>query len=310
MAPSGLDIVGGGSHTRVALSDRLHLAGPYSLLWFVVAPVMTMALWLRGAGISLEALALPVISLSLTNAGLTTFNGICDRDTDRASTERQRHMRPLAAGRISSRQARAQVVVLEICALVAALGVSLAFFALIAGSAVYGVAYSLRPIHVGGRPLVSQLFWIVLWPAMYLGVYVSVGGDFVAGLPYLAATILFMGVGETLAKDLRDIDNDSLTGKRTTPVAIGVERATAAAFGALVLGSVLCVVAAATADRAGPALVSSVGVVLGLWCGRARQLTDALRRRYVKADACALHMGCIRVFLTINLLFIVGLGTR
>jgi 4-hydroxybenzoate polyprenyltransferase len=269
-----------------------------------------MALWMRGPDLRFEALVLVVVSFSLTDAGLTTLNDIADRDTDRASVEAQRNMRPLADGRVSLRQAYAQVVMLETCALVAALAISPVFFVLLAGGVLYGVGYSVRPVNIVGRPILSQLFWVVLWPAMYVGVYICVGGDFAAGLPYIGATVLFMGVGETLSKDLRDIDNDSLTGKRTTPVIFGIERATACSTGALVLGSIACVASAATAHRAVPTLVGSIAVVAGLWCARAVQLTRALRTHYIKADARALHVGCIRVFLTVNLLLIVGLGSK
>jgi 4-hydroxybenzoate polyprenyltransferase len=288
----------------------MRLARPYSLLWFVAVPVVTISLWLRGPAIPLQTLTLLLLSFGLADAGLTTLNDISDRSTDRASVESQRHMRPLATGSVSVRGAYVQVVLLETCALIAALAVSPIFLALVGLGVLYGVGYSVRPVYAEGRPVVSQAFWIAVWPAMYIGVYIGVGGDFVAGLPYLAATVLFMGVGETLAKDLRDIDNDSLTGKRTTPVAVGVETASAVSAVALVLGSVAYVVAAATAHRGAPALLASITVVVGLWCGRALKLTRMLRSGYAKADARALHMGCIRVFLTANLLFITGLGAK
>lgn len=294
----------------VAMSNHVRLARPYSLLWFVSVPVVTMALWLRGPAVPAQSLVLLILSFSLADAGLTTLNDISDRSTDRASLERQRHMRPVATGSVSVRSAYIQVVILETCALVAALGVSPLFLGLVSMGVLYGVGYSVRPIYAGGRPVISQAFWIVVWPAMYVGVYIGVGGDFAAGLPYVAATVLFMGVGETLAKDLRDIDNDSLTGKRTTPVAVGVKTSTTLSTGALVLGAIAYVLAAATTQRDVPALASAIAVIVGLWCARVLELTKMLRSTYTKANARALHMGCIRVFLTANLLFITGLGTN
>lgn len=280
------------------------------MLWFVTVPAVTMALWLRGPAVGPQALVPLVLSFLLADAGLTTLNDILDVSTDRASVERQRHLRPLAAGSVSIGAAYVQVVLLETCALIAALAVSPIFLALLGMGVIYGVGYSVRPVYVGGRPIASQAFWLLVWSAMYLGVYIGVGGDFAAGLPYVAATVLFMGVGETLAKDLRDIDNDSLTGKRTTPVAIGVESAATIAAGALALGAIAYLVVAATAQRGTPALVGAMAVVVGLWCGRVLALMSTLRNGYAKADARALHMGAIRVFLTVNLLFIAVLGTR
>lgn len=283
---------------------------PYSMLWFVTVPSVTMALWLRGPTIQIQTLAPLLVSLLLADAGLTTLNDICDVGTDRASVESQRHLRPLAAGSISIKGAYAQFVLLELCGLAAALAVSPVFLALIGCGVLYGIGYSVRPIYAGGRPVVSQAFWLLVWFAMYLAVYIGVGGDFLAGLPYIAATVLFMGVGETLAKDLRDIDNDSLAGKHTTPVVVGVQVAATASAGALVLGSILYLAAAATAHHGTSVLVGTIAVVLGLWCGRVLVLARALGNGYVKADARALHMGCIRVFLTVNLLFIAVLGAR
>jgi 4-hydroxybenzoate polyprenyltransferase len=295
---------------RVRLANRLRLMRPYSLLWFVSAPVVTMALWLRGPALPLHALAPLLLSLLLGDAGLTTLNDIADVHTDRASVEPQRYLRPLAAGSVSIRGAYVQVVLLEAGALIAALAVSPVFLALLGMGVLYGIGYSVRPVYAGGRPIVSQAFWLAVWVAMYGGVYIGVGGDLLAGLPYIAATVLFMGVGETLAKDLRDIDNDALTGKRTTPVVLGVQRATLVSAAALVLGSLGYVAAAATAPHGAATLVGAVTVVVGLWCGRVLQLARALRNDYVKDDARVLHVGCIRVFLTINLLLIVALSAK
>jgi 4-hydroxybenzoate polyprenyltransferase len=293
-----------------ALWDRVRLTRPYSRLWFVATPVVTMALLLRGTALPLQTLVYLLLSFSLADAGLTTLNDISDRDTDRVSVERERHTRPVAAGFVSVKAAYLQVILLEIAAMLAAFAVSPVFLALVAGGVLYGVGYSVRPVYASGRPIVSQAFWLVVWPGMYIGVYIGVGGEFMRGLPYVGATMLFMGVGETLAKDLRDIDNDSVTGKRTTPVMMGIGTTVVIAVAALTLGSTAYVVAAASTHFGISALAGTVLVVVALWSGRALQLSRMLRRNYAKVDARALHMGCIRVFLTVNLLFITALGSK
>jgi 4-hydroxybenzoate polyprenyltransferase len=296
--------------SMAAVWDRVRLTRPYSLLWFVATPVVTMALWLRGTAIPLHTLVYLLLSFLLADAGLTTLNDISDRDTDRASVERQRHTRPVAAGSVSVKAAYLQVVLLEAAALLAALEVSPVFLALVAGGVLYGVGYSVRPVYASGRPVISQIFWLVVWPALYLGVYIGVGGDFVRGLPYLGATMLFMGVGETLAKDIRDVDNDSATGKRTTPVRMGVDTTALMSVAAIAIGSIAYVAAAANTHLGLSPIVGTVLVVVALWSGRAIQLCGVLRGNYAKAEARALHMGCIRVFLTVNLLFITALGSK
>jgi 4-hydroxybenzoate polyprenyltransferase len=289
------------------LRDRLQLMRPYSLLWFVAAPIATMALWLDGEP-PIATLAALIVCLALTDAGLTTLNDIADGATDRASVEPQRHGRPVAAERVSVRDAYVQVVLLELGALAAAIAISPPLAVLVALAIVYGVAYSARPISLGGRPFLSQAFWILLWPVILLAVYIVLSGELARGVPYVVATVFFMGIGETLAKDVRDVDNDALAGKRTTPVAVGVPAASCVAVVAFAVGSVGYVLAAVLVAESA-VLVLALLLVLGLWCGRAAELAATLRREYRKDAARALHMGALRVFLTVNLLTIVALAS-
>jgi 1,4-dihydroxy-2-naphthoate octaprenyltransferase len=205
------------------------------------------------------------------------------------------------------RWGRTQVAVLESLALLAALAISPWFAGLLAGAVVYGIAYSGGPVYAGGRPLVSQMFWIVLWPGMYAGVALVMGGRLERGLLYVAGVILFMGVAETLAKDLRDLSNDTRAGKRTTPVAIGAGVAAGVAAVAFALGSLGLVGASLFAPHWNPGLTVALAVVLGLWCGRAGLLARQMTQAYSKQAARAMHVGAIRVFLVVNALFLTGL---
>ena len=294
-----------GTGERIAAAVRM--CRPYSLLWFVSLPTATMALWLGDGSVDVTRLLLLIAAFALADAGLTTWNDICDIETDRASSEAQRNTRALAAGVISMRWARAQVILLESAALVIAFAIEPAFGLLLAGGVIYGLGYSARPVYAGGRPLVSQGFWLVLWPAMYGGVALVMGGDLSNGALYVLATVLFMGVAETLAKDLRDLENDTLAGKRTTPVAFGPRRAAIVSGAAFAAGSVLYVTASVGAPNGSAGLTAALAVVVALWTGRAVQIVRELLRGYDKAPARALHVGAIRVFLTVNALFLAGL---
>jgi 4-hydroxybenzoate polyprenyltransferase len=300
LRPSGVE--------RVAAHIRA--MRPYSLVWFVAAPIATMALWLQQDSLSIRRLAMLIATFALTDAGLTTLNDICDRETDRCSVESQRKNRPVAGGWMSIRGAYIQVVLLEIAALVTAAFISWVFAMLLALGIAYGVAYSARPLSLGGRPVWSQAFWAVLWPGMYLGAYIVMSGDFVRGLPYVTSTILFMGAGETLAKDIRDIDNDGATGKVTTPVALGVPLTATVALVAFAFGAAGYLFSVALLVREPAPLLATMSVALGLWCATAADLVARLRKEYDKVNARALHMGAIRVFLTVNLLMVTGLATR
>lgn len=289
------------------LIDLVRLARPYSMLWFVAVPMATMAIWLRGPNLNALDVATVIVVFALTDAGLTTYNDICDRDTDSLSAEDQRRTRPLVEGRVSVRTAYMQFAVLELAAVAGALLLSPWLAALIAAGAIYGIGYSMRGVRLSGRPYVSQIFWLLCWPGVYVAVFLAVGGDWLRGLPYVAATVVFMGVGETLAKDLRDLRNDAAAGKRTTPVALGSRAAATAAVAAFVVGTAGYVAAALSARPGDPRLAIALAVVLALWCGRASLLAAKLRTEYDSSAARAMHVGSIRVFLTLNLLFVAGL---
>jgi 4-hydroxybenzoate polyprenyltransferase len=284
------------------------MARPYSLLWFVTLPTVTMALWLRAGDVPWLRLGELVLIFVCTDAALTTWNDVCDQETDRASSEPQRHTRPLVSGIVSLRWARRQVAVLASTAVLAAVRLSPWFALLLASGVAYGIAYSAKPVYAGGRPLVSQMFWVVLWPSMFAGVRLALGGGRLwPGALYVAGTVAFMGVGETLAKDLRDLENDAVTNKKTTPVTYGPKRAAMASLAALACGSGLWVAASIAIRPLSLRLTLALAVVLTLWVGRAATLAKSLRGEYTKADARALHVGSIRVFITVNLLLIAGL---
>lgn len=283
------------------------LARPYPKLWFVALPTLAMALLLQDGSPPTGAVVLTIAAFCLTDAGLTTLNDIQDVRTDALSMELDRRARPLIAGSVSVRLAYVQVVACSFAGVAVGFVISPWFGALLACGTLYSVGYSVRPVYAGGRPFVSQLFWIVLWPAIYLAVHLAVGGDLAAGLPYVASTMLFMGIGETLAKDLRDLDNDAAAGKRTTPVAVGRSRAALACFVAFLVGSAGFVAAAALTEAASAYLTLALAVVLALWVGRAGVLSRQIAAAYSKAPARDLHMGSIRVFITVSLLFIAGI---
>jgi 4-hydroxybenzoate polyprenyltransferase len=284
------------------------MARPYSLLWFVILPVTTMALWLRDGNVEVTRLLVVLAACVAGDAAFTTLNDVMDRESDRLSVEPQRNTRPLATGVISPRWAYTQVGVLVTCCLAASYAASLKLGLFMSSGMISGASYSAGPVRFVARPLLSQVFWVLLWPSMYVTVYLGVGGDFDRGLPYLVGTVLFMGIGETLAKDLRDLDNDAAAGKRTTPVAYGPRSTATASVAFFVLGSAAYVLAPLLTSPSQVRVALALAVVLGLWCGRAYLVMRILRRTYSKDAARTLHVGSIRVFLVVNLILIAGIG--
>jgi 4-hydroxybenzoate polyprenyltransferase len=281
-------------------------ARPYSLLWFVALPMTAMALLTAGSGVDAGRLVLVVVACACGDGAFTTYNDLSDLETDRLSREDQRRLRPLASGRLPERWAQVQVVVLATLCAVLSFVVALPFGLLLLAGMVYGAVYSGLGVRVVGRPLISQAYWLVLWPSMYFGVLLSTDGTWWRGVPYVVGTMLFMGIGETLAKDLRDLENDAAAGKITTPVQQGHRRSSRVALVAFVLATPLLALAPLTADHTSWRLVGALSVVLALWLGRVVLIDRVLAVRYDHAAARVLHVGAIRVFLTINLLIIVG----
>src|SRR5438876_364887 len=76
-----------------------------------------------------------------------------------------------------------------------------------------GVAYSLPPFRLSGRPVFSLLVWPLVAAAFYASAALVAGRWWTpASLLYLGGVLLFYAVGEILAKDIRDWDNDAATG--------------------------------------------------------------------------------------------------
>jgi 4-hydroxybenzoate polyprenyltransferase len=284
-------------------------ARPYSWLWSDIAPLAAMGLWLAGPHPPVWDLLGVIAALVLTEGAMTTLNDICDIDTDRASSEPDRNRRPLAAGIVPVSWAYAQVAVMSVLALAVGFVTSVALGVLILGGIAWGFAYSARPVGLSGRPYISHAAWCLLLMGMYVGVWVSVGGELERGWLFLVGSIAFLAFGETLAKDLRDLDNDAATGRRTTPVAIGPRRAARGALAAYVVASIAWIASAVLADDVNWGLVIALTGALGLWLWRAAEFTSRLAAAWDKSVAVALHSSVLRMYLTVNLMFIAGLAS-
>ena len=293
------------SSSASRLLGLLTLTRPYSVLW-TASSIVVIVLLLRGRSVDGVALAEGIVAMSAIGAAMRTLNDVADRENDRLSSEPSRHGRPIVTGAVPSGWALAQVAVLSLGGIAVAFAASLGFGVLMALGTLGLVLYSVGPAPVAALPL-SQIYWIAFWSTVYFSLYLAIGGRLTRGLAYLAATCVFMGVGETLAKDLRDLDNDTRAGRRTTPVWLGWRRAARVCVGAYLLGGLGFLAAALTLQPANVRLAIAVGIVVALWGVRCVQALAAMREGYSKAQARVLHVGSVRVFLIVNLLFLSGI---
>ena len=97
--------------------------------------------------------------------------------------------------------------------------------------------YSFPPLRMDARPYVQQVFWFTFSILYFMAVYsyvirydATMEGFWTAAIAMILGVQVFAALGETLAKDLRDLDNDRAGGKYTTSVHLGPVRTARYAF--------------------------------------------------------------------------------
>ncbi|MCK5254265.1 MAG: UbiA prenyltransferase family protein, partial [Thermoplasmata archaeon] len=244
-----------------------------------------------------------VLTAVLIDAGACTLNDIGDLDSDRASTEGNRSERPLVLGSVSKRAAWTQGIVLF--ALGALLAAWLSPYILVCALALVVLShqYSFPPLRMDARPYVQQLFWFTFGILYFLAVYSYIIAysqpmeDFwIAALGMIIGVQVFAALGETLAKDLRDLDNDRAGGKYTTSVHLGPTRTARYAFYLSCAGLFIWISSIIFLyDNWGLAALV-MAIIAILWTVICFQLVNELTNNYSKASARKLHLGFISVF--------------
>jgi 4-hydroxybenzoate polyprenyltransferase len=126
------------------------------------------------------------------------------------------------------------------------------------------------------------------------------------GLYFLVAMILFMAIAETLAKDLRDLENDRIGGKVTTPSHFGAPASAVASFSFSVLGTIFWIIPYFSVYRTGIVLQLLVVLLVLAWNTACFKLCISIYRRYTKSSARALHKGFILTFTLMMTLSFLG----
>jgi 4-hydroxybenzoate polyprenyltransferase len=173
--------------------------------------------------------------------------------------------------------------------------------------------YSMYPLKMDAKPIVSQLFWVSFGFLYYFALIAYLvrydaitGTDFQNGLYFLGAMILFLGLGETLAKDLRDIENDKAGGKNTTSTYFGAKAAVSASFAFSVVGCILWMFPYFTVYETPLPLQVLVLLLVYIWNAVCVMLCISIFKGYTKRSARRLHKGFILTFTLIMTLSFVG----
>lgn len=235
-----------------------------------------------------------LLGLGLVVAFIVHANSIndwSDREIDRINLQGAGD-RPLLTGDISQRQ----FWLLHGLSVLAALALALAYgyrvWWLTLAVLVIDYVYSLPPLRLTNRPLLSPL----LLAATYTGYSLAIGvaaADPSAGYPWSLAAAVSLGfVARLLLKDFRDIAGDREHGKHTCLIRFGA-RATALASGVCAAGAAVWL---AILSEWSPAVVAFLGLATGfalVWLARLPESEPSGQERLVRMIAQAANLSLL-----------------
>lgn len=307
--PPGGRVRTGGTPPRPVrpVAGLLRSARPSTRVWFdLLAPgAMLTAVW-DGARVPPLRIVLVFAVAVLFHASANFLNDANDTAVDAASAEPSRYLRASITGEVAVRDlAVAGWVLVAVCVAVSAL-LPWPTVLLVALLAVLSAAYNCPPVRLSGRPYVLQVFWPAVWALMFACCVLATGSaHWRRSLPFLLFVALFMGVGEGITQDVRDVDNDAAGGRRTTPVVIGLRASTAVAWVAqfLSLGAWLWF---ARNVRLAPVWTVSGGGALAVWLAAFAWLARGLWHGMDKRSARLTHLGPIAAFSVVNVIVVLA----
>lgn len=275
-------------------------------LWFDLIAPAAMLMLLRNGPLPVDAtLKILGVALLLHAAG-NYHNDLNDEAIDAASCERSRKERAFVTGKVHARDLKTAGWMATTLSLAVAALLPWPAVLIVAAIVVLSILYNFEPVRLAGRPVVLQLFWPVIWLLMYLlcGVAVQTAHWWNAA-PFLLFVAVFMGVGEGTTQDIRDVDNDSIGGRRTTPVVWGVRASTIFALTAQILSAIPWIWFVSTYHL--PIFATLAGsAALALWLATFSALTVKLARSFDKPSARLTHVGSIYAFTAVNLSVVLG----
>jgi 4-hydroxybenzoate polyprenyltransferase len=287
---------------------HIRLARPAQLIWLDIC--LSLCIFVGIVGEMPPAFYLWFVATAvLIDAGACTLNDIGDLESDRRSTEGNRCDRPLVRGSITRRAAWTQGLVLFAAGVVLAAWLSpwVLLYALMLVLLSY--QYSFPPMRMDARPYVQQLFWFSFGILYFLAVYSFViaysqpmDGFWMAAIGMIVGVQVFAALGETLAKDLRDLDNDRAGGKYTTSVHLGPKRTARYAFYLSCAGLFIWIFAIIVLYGNWGLAALVMTIIAVLWTAVCFKLVSELTDQYSKASARKLHLGFISTFAVLLIL--------
>jgi 4-hydroxybenzoate polyprenyltransferase len=283
---------------------HIKLTRPPAIIWLDFIPAVTFFVVITHGLPSLIFL-LFILGIMCFDMTSSTVNDIADFESDRRSIEPNRKHRPIVMGIISKRAASYRAITLFIVGCVIFVYLSfynsplIFLFALLLG--LLGIQYSLPPLKMGAHPIISTIFWPILWIIYYLTLISYIGWDKLGqGWSFFMAVVVFMGLAEPLAKDIRDVDNDKRGGKITTVVSFGAPRSAVASLILSIIGSLMWIYAFFQFPLNSEYFFVSIVMIFIVWNTFCLLLVKRLVYKYKKKDGRNMHLGYIITFTCAN----------
>ena len=290
------------------LIGYIRLARPAQLIWLDICLSLCIFVAITGHMPGSHYL-LFILTAVLIDAGACTLNDIGDLESDSVSSESNRSARPLVIGSVTKKEAWAQGTVLFTAGCVLAAFLSPWILACALALVALSYQYSFPPLRMDARPYVQQVFWFtfgilyVLAVFSYVAVYdVAMSGIWLSVMAMIIGVQVFAALGETLAKDLRDLDNDRRAGKYTTSVHLGPVKTARYAFYMSCAGLFIWLYAVIVLFGNWGVAAVAMGVISVIWTFVCFFLVRELIDHYTKASARKLHLGFISTFAVLLIL--------
>lgn len=293
------------------LRAHIRTARPATRLWFDTIMPITVMVVLTEGNLPLRNALLLVMVMVLFHWAATILNDVQDAETDCQSIEVLRRTRPIATGVISKRVAVLEVGIIGATSVIVAALVNWWLAAYTLGYAVLIAIHELPPTRTQSRPILSPIAGIVGLVAILIPIGLVVGfGDLRHTWPFMLFLILYLGLGEMLIKDIRDMDNDAAGGKQTTAVHFGAGKATRFAAIANTITALPWLWFVSTYPAALPLPLWLATVVLLSWVAATWFAASRMEQAYSKPLARFLHRGSVATLTLINLLTAAGIVWR
>lgn len=224
------------------------------------------------------------VALGAGYVAATSANDVADEDVDRVNHPGDA-ARPLVTGAASVRDLRLLHAVASAVALAAAVPLGWEAVAVVGGSLVIGVAYSLPPARLSYRTWLAPLALAAAYVLVPYGLgAIAAGRELVAADAWLASALFCLFLARIVLKDYRDREGDAAYGKPTLLLRFGSGATCAVSLAALGVGNALLFVALEPPLLVAAALESLVAGI-AVFLHRLRTAGDA------RAEQIAIGLG-------------------